>query len=1830
MRKLLLLSLLLVCIFGGAVTASAQANRLQAREAEWKNYAVPQANFARQINSDKDLIFRVPADWKQQESQLVFNGPHSATITVTIQKVPDGYPLTDYFAAILQAVKDQPGVAETTVTRKTQLQDVEAREIFLEAPDTEGEMIRSTSWITVSGPLAMVFNLKVPIAHAAEIEPVFKAVVQSVIFLSPDYPAFERLRTVAIKTPAPGPIHEIETIVASLNEVNADRQLAITRLTSLFSSHADVTIDLLLDRRPLVRIAAVEALAKTNNNALTPILWRLIDDHEPLVAEAAARALANTPDVVAKTLEHAMFGFKTQTIARVWPFMAKDKRVELMQKVFSETAKPRPTPPPAAKGPTKPHVKVEVTELKPVKPGEPIPSAAGITIVNDPNIQLGALTLLVNMPLEDYKLPLTRIIASNYDPLIGVALQVAYLRGESLPLDSLFKLIASSDPNVSKFAAQNLGLSATVADIPRIESSISKDAVATKKALDDELRASVKRIRFRHQLSTAKDVNESREIITRALSDPSLADFAWRYDCERSVDGCAPAGTQKPLSRDFTIKPFAENLFPKNVQHYTAIPNPGQAIQKFYGSLHGVQLDSPRAQATLTLMMGAIRQMLAEQLSAPANAETLIDYTGIDPNSPVTSAAWTSSEGVNRILGADRKAVVLRVKDRVRFERAIANLQRATGNFMYFTEGLAIGTRAIAALPAFIPLTVQAAASLDPSKPMSTPPLLKYEFAGEKEWNGLRFKTIEHVRLTSDWQVEGWTLHMTFIGDTVILAPDLATIRDLLSNASKQADRLAENHEFRKAIESRGDIVYFSDLSAVMGKATQKNPGYKSNERGALTIGGSSWENIHHFDFTESEWTKPLRTFHPKELSAPRDLLPASTIAYFLMNLDLAGVWSSNSKDLFSLANIETIKNSFSLDFKEEVLPELGPECGGVMLEPPNMLTTSGGSFAFFCKLKSNKLGEALKTGKLFRGIGPVNDFAELKISDLPFFVTTRNGFLIVANNAKGLETFDGKTNLASTRDYSRAVEKVPAGVVAFGGYNLEAAVAAATKSPLEGQNADKAKILFSIASAFHSQNFYATATAGTIEGRSSVAMDREGRYPVADISYLPRGTNITFVTVEPAGIPITDQNRLSSLVLKVRAKAPGPIDNIKDDIKTTEQTVEQKTPNELLVTVAARRNDVDKRVELPVKDSALEPYLQATKEFPADVEEIKKQAREIVGDDRDAWSVAQKLSDWTHKNLEWKKVVTATATETLATREADCSEFSQLFVTMARSLGLPARMVTGLAYSGNSFGGHAWVEVWAGKWIELDPTWGTAFVDATHIRDASNALVMTAGLNLIELEVMETKRGVADFQKSPKALTEHLLKAIPAGNRSDIEAAIDLATLTDEFMGVGAWSKMTNTERDQMSSAYRRFLNEIIDGYGKSMSGMRLLYLDEKQDEAEAVCLMGPYDYMLRLKLVRRNNLWSLVEVIQRDTAFYVASETLRPTINTIEKTRGGEKAVSAGLSDFVRVLLLMNNNSPKTMPVIDSALKSKPDDKGLLFLKALVLSDTEDRKAEGSKLLGALSDQGFVPAVFRLASDLSESEDENEKKQALAAYERYTSVEPRDPRGFSGLAQIYFDAKDVVKAEAAYRKVVELDPGDIYAHMNLMSFLVINDRIDQAKLALVAGEKHHADEDLFGLAVENLKFLAESKAAEKFALSDPVRLKTSYQANFTLTIIYSSDERYAEALRAAEVAAQLDKEAAEPHVQMAMVYRKQSRWAAALKAAQRAIDLDEEHSEGYYQLACALTRMGRTKEALSALTKSVELDPDQVEYMVDEADLKALAKMPGFKKLIPEPAKQ
>jgi Flp pilus assembly protein TadD len=298
------------------------------------------------------------------------------------------------------------------------------------------------------------------------------------------------------------------------------------------------------------------------------------------------------------------------------------------------------------------------------------------------------------------------------------------------------------------------------------------------------------------------------------------------------------------------------------------------------------------------------------------------------------------------------------------------------------------------------------------------------------------------------------------------------------------------------------------------------------------------------------------------------------------------------------------------------------------------------------------------------------------------------------------------------------------------------------------------------------------------------------------------------------------------------------------------------------------------------------------------------------------------------------------------------------------------------------------------------------------------------------------------------------------------------------------------------------------------------------------------------------------------------------------------------------------------------------------LRYLKAVALLNGETATAEGVKLLTELSNENFAPAIYKLAAHFSDSEDEANSGKSTSLYERYIALEPHDPRGFRALGYLYDGAKQFAQAEAAFRKALELDPADLDNHGNLIELLARHDRFTELRALFVAGEKYQrADDDLFGSVIQSLCIDEEYKAAEKLAASEPLRMKTSAQANLSLGRAFADNGRYVEARRLFIAAAQLDVKSAEPHVQLSRLYRKQSQWTAALKAADQAISVEADYSEGYYERACALARLRRFKEAIDAITKSVELDDMQADYLADEEDLKPLASLPAFKKLLPPP---
>ena len=122
--------------------------------------------------------------------------------------------------------------------------------------------------------------------------------------------------------------------------------------------------------------------------------------------------------------------------------------------------------------------------------------------------------------------------------------------------------------------------------------------------------------------------------------------------------------------------------------------------------------------------------------------------------------------------------------------------------------------------------------------------------------------------------------------------------------------------------------------------------------------------------------------------------------------------------------------------------------------------------------------------------------------------------------------------------------------------------------------------------------------------------------------------------------------------------------------------------------------------------------------------------ARQIRGDTRDPLVAARRINAWVHDSL--KKTVSVTvpsAIQVLESRSGDCNEHTQLFVALSRAAGVPARITAGLAHVNGKFYYHAWPEVFVGKWIAVDPTFGQFPADAGHLRFVYGGLSRQAEL---------------------------------------------------------------------------------------------------------------------------------------------------------------------------------------------------------------------------------------------------------------------------------------------------------------------------------------------------------------------------------------------------------------------------------------------------------------------------------------------------------------------
>ena len=131
--------------------------------------------------------------------------------------------------------------------------------------------------------------------------------------------------------------------------------------------------------------------------------------------------------------------------------------------------------------------------------------------------------------------------------------------------------------------------------------------------------------------------------------------------------------------------------------------------------------------------------------------------------------------------------------------------------------------------------------------------------------------------------------------------------------------------------------------------------------------------------------------------------------------------------------------------------------------------------------------------------------------------------------------------------------------------------------------------------------------------------------------------------------------------------------------------------------------------------------YLNGTLAAPSNLGEIIDLSKKIFPGQGDEAAKIKSILSWMDQNIAKEAIDAFSAIDVLRERRAECQGHAYLFAALARALGVPTRVVNGLAYS-EAHGGfldHSWNEAWiAGRgWQRVDATFSQPLADATHVK---------------------------------------------------------------------------------------------------------------------------------------------------------------------------------------------------------------------------------------------------------------------------------------------------------------------------------------------------------------------------------------------------------------------------------------------------------------------------------------------------------------------------------
>jgi len=224
-----------------------------------------------------------------------------------------------------------------------------------------------------------------------------------------------------------------------------------------------------------------------------------------------------------------------------------------------------------------------------------------------------------------------------------------------------------------------------------------------------------------------------------------------------------------------------------------------------------------------------------------------------------------------------------------------------------------------------------------------------------------------------------------------------------------------------------------------------------------------------------------------------------------------------------------------------------------------------------------------------------------------------------------------------------------------------------------------------------------------------------------------------------------SSNSMISDLVWQV---SYNPMDTWQQSVLSKEVSPESTDQNELIfkwpkptediyrfslisdVLVKNEMVQIQKKVAFPISmiDREAEQYLLPTGNADSDNPAIIAKATELVSGQDDLSEAVFKLFGWVTDNIEYRRTdftqnTAQSASWTLENRYGVCDELTNLLIALSRSVGIPARYISGIAYTNiddkNIWEPHAWAELYfpGYGWVPFDPTYREyGYIDPTHV----------------------------------------------------------------------------------------------------------------------------------------------------------------------------------------------------------------------------------------------------------------------------------------------------------------------------------------------------------------------------------------------------------------------------------------------------------------------------------------------------------------------------------